>query len=775
MPRSTAPASGGVASALMRARIPLLLLVAVSLLPALKALEGLSTNNTIDSFLAEDDPALMGYREHTERFGGDHVVYVALKVAPDSLFTPQQLGRIDATTKALAAVPGVLEVTSLTATEAVISRDGGVSVGDLVKRPPTTQAEASRLQEEVLGSPLLRRLVASDQQASLAVVQLDGESLRDPAAQNRIVAQIRTRLRELDTSRGGSAAGFAMAGNPVVAEAIERYNTRDQQVFAGLMLLLVAVSSMLLLRSVVGGLMPLLVVGVTVTWTMGLFVAAGQQTNWVTSILTPILLLVGVADTVHYLSHYQERVRAGLARREAVVASIRAVALPCLFTTLTTAVGFASLAANQVAPVRVFGVFAALGVLLALAASLIVVPCLLALKDRPGQPMAPEAAERRGDRWLAALDGWVQRRAGLVLVGSLVAARGVAAGASALRVETNLLKYFKEDAPVVQDSLLIEQAFGGSSPLDIVVDTGEPDGALQPEVLLALARLQARLRNTTSVAPGVSLPDLLAELHRAMAREPSALRVPDDEFLIEQLLLLVDDDTLEPMVDEDRQILRLATRFEGARLGLGGARHLLATVKADCATLLPPSVKVRLTGSSVLFINMDTYLVSGQIRSFGLVLLVLTVMMILLQRSVRMGLCAMIPNVLPMVTLVGLMGWLGIPIDGFTVMIASVAIGIGVDDTIHYLHHLRRELAAGHPLSEATRRTAVAVGRPVVATSVVLALGFWVFCLSDFVGTRNFGLLTGITVLVALYGDLLVFPAALKVLGVPRGWGRAKQ
>jgi hypothetical protein len=154
----------------------------------------------------------------------------------------------------------------------------------------------------------------------------------------------------------------------------------------------------------------------------------------------------------------------------------------------------------------------------------------------------------------------------------------------------------------------------------------------------------------------------------------------------------------------------------------------------------------------------------------GLVLVVLVVAMTLLFRSVKMGLLAMIPNVVPIAAMLGLMGWLDIRLDGFTVMIACIAIGIGVDDTIHYLHHLRHELSLGKGLDEAMTATVTSVGRALVFTSVVLALGFWIFCLSDFVGTFNFGLLTGVTVLVALAADLLILPAAIMIVGVPKGW-----
>ena len=733
----------------------------LSLLPAALVLPALRNNNTIDTFLAEQDPGLAYYRENTERFGGDHVVYVSVTAGDEGVFSPAGLARIDLVVGSLGSLDALQEVTGLTNVDAVRPSPDGVHLGPLVPELPRTREEAASLEAEVLASPLLSRLVAPGGTASLVIARLDERVADDPLLQNGAVDAIRTSLHAIDDSPGA----FHLAGNQVIGEAIERYNNRDQRLFAPLMLLLVAVAGGLTLRRWSAVFVPLAVIAVAVAWTMGLFVAAGHQTNWVTSILTPILMLVGVADATHFLVRFEDELPSAATRTGAVRTTLAAITLPCLLTSLTTAAGFASLAANQVMPVRVFGLFAALGVLLALLATLVLAPAALSLG-----PPASERARPPPRPWpiLRHLDALVQRSPVAVLLVALGLLLPVAWGASRVQVETNLLRYFQPDARVVVDSNAIEETFGGSAPFDVVVEVPAAGGALDPGLLADLARLGDALEATPGVARGVSLADLLQEIGRVLPTAPGG--VPTDPFALEQLMLLLPGDLVDPLLDDDRRITRLSTRLQGGSLGLGGAREVLDGVERAALELLGERGEVRLTGASVLFIDMDEYLVQGQIRSFGLVLLVVGVLMIGLFRSLRVGLAAMIPNVLPIAFVLGLMGWLGLPLDGFTVMIASIAIGIGVDDTIHYLHHLRQQLREGHELRPAMSRTMTGVGKPLVYTSVVLALGFGVFCTSDFVGTRNFGLLTGATLLVALAADLLVLPAVLLLTGVPRRW-----
>lgn len=360
--------------ALFRIRLLLLVLVILSLAPAARFLPDLRSNNNVDAFLAENDPGLSFYQATTDLFGGDHLVWVALRTPPGSLFTVDGLTRLDRVTRALREVEGVDDVTSLTDTDAVLGDAGSVFVGPLLEAPPTTAEEAAGIQAKVEGSPLLRRLLAADGSSTLLVVELADEALTDPARQNRIVAALRDRLASLEP-----AGAFHLAGNSVVAEAIERNNNRDTRLFSGLMLLLVAVSGVVLTRRLGLGLLSVGVVLIGVTWTMGGFIAAGNQTNWVTSMITPLLVLVGVADANHLITRFMELLPSSPSRREAAWQATREMFVPCFWTSLTTAIGFYSLVFNEVLPVRVFGIWAAIGVMLTFSATFIVVPAVMAL------------------------------------------------------------------------------------------------------------------------------------------------------------------------------------------------------------------------------------------------------------------------------------------------------------------------------------------------------------------------------------------------------------
>jgi len=741
----------------------LVLPVLLTLVPAGWISSKIETNNTIHTFLAQRDPDLAFYNEITERFGGDLLVYASVDLGDGGVFTPDGLGLVEQVTGAMAQLDGVVRVSSLAATDAIFDEGGVVEPGPLMRSAPSTIQEAKRIEDKVYSSALLPWYVSPDRSATLVIAEVDPKL--GAAETNAVVHSIHQTVATFE----GRGARFALAGNPVVAEAIDRFNARDQQLFSGLMLLLVALSSALWLRRLSAAILPVTVVLVTVLWTTGIFVTVGHQTNWVTAIISPILFLVGVASATHFLAMYQESLRTAASRREAIVAAAEAVTVPCLFTSLTTAVGFASLMANQILPVRVFGLFAAIGVMLAFAAAMILVPAGLRFAGRRKASPLPRAHPSRA---LAALDRTVQGHPGLVVLVSLLVVVPLAAGMLFIRVETNMLSYFQQSKPVVQHSLEIERVYGGAAPLDIVLDTGETDGTLDPAFLRSVADLQDRLEGIGGVSRGISQADLMRDLHLAMAGDAATDDLPPSAAAAYHLLMLPDPEWVGRIVDPDYRSTRISTRFAGAGMGLKKARVLLTDIEDACAEVFGDRAEVRLTGSSLLFVNMDHYLVTGQIRSLCLVLTIIAVIMVALFRSLRMGLMAMIPNVLPIAVMMGLMGWLDLPLDGLTVMIACIAIGIGVDDTIHYLHHFRRELSRGADVNAAMSHTVATVGRAIVFTSIVLTLGFWIFCISDFVGTRNFGFLTGVTVVVALLADLLVLPAVILLVGVPKGWGR---
>ena len=758
------------ARALFRGRFVLLGLVVLASVPTGAWLQGLKADNTVDAFLSEEDPGPAFYRQTTAQFGTDNVAFVALKGAPGSALTLAGIQRIERVSAKLEAVEGVLEVVSLTRTDAVLGGAGSVRVGAFIEDVPEEDWEAEEIAEKVDASPLLQRLVSPDRGSALVAVELDEQLLAEPWKQTIVITQMRTALLEIEP-----AGAFALAGAPVTAEAVEGYNNRDQALFSALMLLLVALASILLLRRIGAGLLPVVVVLLTTTITLGLFVYAGYQTNWVTSMIAPLLVLVGVADAIHFLTHYRELLPHAASRREAVVETLRVVTPPCVLTSVTTAAGFASLMVNDVVPIRTFGVYTAVGVLIALLVTLAVIPAALSLGRGGARRPAAAAQPDRGPavllaRALAALDRAVQRRPRTVLLGALAVVLPLAGGMALIEVETNIFKYFPPDVPVMVDARFIEETYGGASTLDIVVATPAKDGAHDPAVLRAVDAFQDRLEARPETTRGLSLADLVKELHRVITGDADRYSVPDEPNAIPQLLVFAGPDVTEGMVDVEARVLRIATRFTGTAMGLREARRMLDGIEADLVELMPEGVEARLTGSSLLFINQDEPIVTGQIQSFSIVLAILTVLMILVFRSFRIGLVAMIPNVMPIAVMLGLLGWLGMALDGFTAMMASVAIGIGVDDTIHFMHHLRAELRRGATLSEAITATLTGVGRALTFTSVVLALGFGVFMLATFLGTVHLGFLAAVAVVSALLADLLVLPGVLLLVGVPKSW-----
>jgi predicted RND superfamily exporter protein len=758
----------------------LAVITAGSVLPSLK------TNNLIDTFLARNDPGLVFYRETVDRFGGDHIILVAVEVSAGTIYTKSVFQVLDRLSQELEMVDGVYKVKSLANVDAFRHVDEDIHIDKLVETPPESAEDFTEIRETVRDSPLILSLVAPKERSTLIVVELDETLIRNPERQSEIVKNVRTICMEEETE----AIRFHLAGNPVIGEAIEVKNVRDQRIFSSLMLLLVGLFSYWFLRRLSAAFMPLLVVIVSTVCTMGIFTWAGLQTNWVTSIIIPILFLVSVADSIHVLERYYMELPRSESKREAILKTMRELAYPCFLTSLTTACGFGSLVTNQVQPVRQFGIFAAIGVILALIVTFICLPCLLSLgrgkaearrkaedqreagdRSPSGEsrsqanaetPPVQETRKKWETRFFLWLDRFVQRRRWAIFIVSLLLLVPIGIGIHRIRVETNLLKYFKEDDILVKDADYIERAYGGSSPLDIIIDTGRKYGAVEPDLLRSISDLQDFLEATPGVYRGISLADYVKELNRAFEDgRMENYRIPGTRPENSQLLELPDRELLMPYTNVNYRYTRIATRFESGRLGLKEARELMNRIRAHAK--FPPYATARLTGSSLLFINMDSYLVNGQIKSFGIILVILCVVMVGVFRSLRLGLIAMIPNILPILTALALMGWLEIPLDGFTVMIASIAIGIGVDDTIHYLTHLKRKLKSGMDLEAAETETMCEIGSPLVYTSIILMLGFGVFCLSDFIGTRNFGFLTAITMVTALVGDLLLLSACLLI------------
>jgi hypothetical protein len=481
-----------------------------------------------------------------------------------------------------------------------------------------------------------------------------------------------------------------------------------------------------------------------------------------TSLIPPLLLSIGIADSVHILVQVRQELDAGAGRREAIAAALAKLFRPCLFTAITTVAGFLSLAVTDVPPVREAGFLGAAGIGLAFLLSFTVFPAALTFVDPSGTGRAGgDGLVRRAVRGgIDAAFRLARRRRAAVLLGSAVLLLLAAAGVWRLRPETHIIRFFRPGNPVRSEWAELERRGVPIVSMEAVF-RGPPGSFRTAEALEALAAAEKRLEAIPGVVRAVAAPDLLE--HAAGLREPPSepaarRRAWGRVLALAGSSLPGASGILRGYVNADASRARVAVRV----FGTGSEERVrLGRRIGEEASAAMPGFEVEVQGAGILFARVDRAIVDGQKRSGAAAGIAIFLMIALLLRSFRLGAVAMIPNVLPVLVTLGLMGWAGIPLDVGTLVIAGVAVGIAVDDTIHFLVRYLEARRRGAPAEDAIRESHRDVGEATVFTSLILFFGFGIIGLSSFRPVSAFGLLTGLTMAVAILGDLVLLPALL--------------
>ncbi|MCA9527794.1 MAG: MMPL family transporter, partial [Myxococcales bacterium] len=676
----------------------------------------------------------------------------------EDVFTPDLLARIDRVTRASTDGPYVRRVRSLTNVETFRNLDGDVLIGPLVDELPADATAAAEIRRQALDDPLIRgNLVAPDGHAAAVVIEMDpaGNTMEGKTA---LVAHLRAAVAQAS----GAGVEMAIAGSPPIDDAFFRYTERDGKVLGGLAIAVVIAATFFVFRRLSAALIPLAVVILAVIWTGGLMGVLGVAINIVSANIVSLILAVGVADTIHVLADYYQHLMAGEDRDEAVEGSISSLIAPCFFTSATTAAGLLSLLASDLKPVREFGWLGAFGVLAAFVLTMTLVPGVLGF----ARPPDPAFVERQRSGPLSRLLAWLgrptPRRSRIVLGLSVPLVALAAVAVSRLDVGSNPVGYFKTHDPVRLATERVDDALGGSTSVEFLVHAPD-DGLADPERLARLEDFQRFVVDQPGIEQALSITDALKEIHRVLLGDPPGTgRLPDNRPLAAQLHLMLEGaEDYDTMVQDDASVGRISARASFKEAGelvdaMPELEALLARAYSSEELTVHPTGYVKLMG------NMEIYLISSQIQSFLVAFAVVTAMMFFVTRSVPLGLFSMIPNLVPIVLGLGLMWVAGIQLDPGTVMIGSIALGLVVDDTVHFLVRLRRSLADA-PMPAAIERTMSQTGRPIIVTSVVLALGFATLGFGSFTPNVAFGVVSAVVILCALLADLLLLPAVLLV------------
>lgn len=710
-----------------------------------------------EPLLSNDDPGLAGYRQAVLDFGDDEIFVIAMET--DDVFTPENLARIRRLGRAITALRGVRRVESLM-NVTVIRNDPErdlLEVRPLVGEIPTDAAGLAALRAQALADPLLAK----------SMLSLDGRTaalnvrLHDLTNLEHIQADVDREIRALLAAEA-TPERFHLAGRPHMKAVARATMIRDLQRLLPLSVLVMALVLWIVTGSLRGVFIPLGTVLVATLWTFGVMAFAGVALNLLTVVLGPVLIAVGVVYGVHILAHYESAAEQARDPREAAALLSRATRAPVLMAGTSTVVGFSALLLTNIPAARELGAFAALGVSAVTLISLTTLPAfvsMLPLRTHTDSPRATRIG-RGLDALLERQARFVSRRSGWVIVGWGLLCVAALATVSRIEVDTDYLSFFSPDSALRRDFQAVNVRLAGAVPIYVVLHGAGAETFGEPANLRLLERIQRRFDAIPAVTHSVSVADLVRVVNQAIRDgNPAEARVPDSIGEVAELMLVIPKAKKRPLVNVDHSRANLLVR--SGEQGSSAVRALVARLSAVLREELPDGLRAEVTGDTVLLNRSADSLVLNQVRTVGVTAAAVFVIVALAFRSLSLALVALAPNLVPVLLFYGLLGLGLAPLSLPTSLIASIVLGIAVDDTVHFLARYRVGRSEGLSSLEAVVQCGRRVGRPIAITSVMLFLGFLVVALSGFAALREFGLLVGLTILICLATDLILLPALL--------------
>lgn len=755
----------------------------------------ITIDTSTEGFLHKNDPALKVYNDYRDQFGRDEAVIVALK--PKKVFDLEFLAILKKLHRELEDnVPYIDDINSLINARNTRGDGDRLIVEDLLETWPENKVQLDIIRDRAMSNPIYRNLLLSEDGTFTAVIIrtqshsssastgdimagdiiMEGFEDDTPAAMEMAVAtyltdeentEVVATVNDIINRYRSDDLRIELAGSPVVTHFLKQSMMGDMAKFMRMAIITICILLYIMFRRITGVVFPLLIVVLSFLCTLGLMGLTGVAFKVPTQILPSFILAVGVGTSVHILAMFYHKLRENHDKHQAIVYALGHSGLAVVMTNVTTATGLMSFSTADVAPVADLGIFAGIGIMLAFIFTIFLLPALLSII-----PISASKSDKL-ENHTRLMDIFLENTARFstthpmkILAGGSLLLFVAAWGITNIRVSHAPLKWFPVKNEIRRATELIDQELNGSITMEIVLDTNKENGLHNPDLLRRIDtagnRFEGMKADEVFVGKAWSVTTILKETNQALNEDrPEAYDIPQDQSLVSQELLLFENsgsDDLEDFVD---------SRFSKARLTLKMPfvdavkyRPLLSQVRQYLSDQFK-DVQFEITGMMMLFGQILTNTISSMIKSYAVALVIITLLMVLLIGKVRIGLLSMIPNLFPILTTMGIIGWMSLPMDLFTMMVAGIAIGLAVDDTIHFMHNFRRYYEiSGDPI-KAVHETLHTTGRAMLVTSVVLSIGFFIFGFATMKNIINFGVLTGITIILALASDYLIAPALM--------------
>lgn len=800
-----------------RRRMPIwvgfLLLVAASIPGVLRFELDLSD----EMFFHSSDDVRQAYDTFRTQFGGDDSVYLVYRAKDGDVFSHQSLKAVHDLQEQLLNYRIQLQPGETSPLDHMVDITSIVNVSylepsaqALISRPfvghdiPTDPAQLAQLRETALGHPDYPMVyVSSDGEYGAMLIRTDFRTVKPEgdgfdlsagfdvtAVQSEEVVRQDAEISMTSPSMEEYSAFYhaieAAMQQPQYEKALEFYPVGGAPInayFADelipqinfwtmISLLLIVLIQWFLFRSFSALLWPLLIIALSAIFTVATLGYLGIRMNLMINVVILLIMAIGVADSIHILSGYVYFRKQGEDHRQALRSAYRKSGLGVTLTSVTTALGMLALLFVPLIPIQLFGFSAALGVLFAFVLSIVMLPLMLGLWAPISKKRTAKGEHHLVQRMLREVEHLSHVNPKLNIAFFTVITAVLLYGALQVRVDTNYIKLFTPGTPMRVAQEVTDEKMGGTMSLEIMLTSEHDNAMIQPSMLNAMEDLQAWLESELGqvVTKTNSLVDIVKDSNRALnGGLQRHYAIPQDEHVLRQTLFLFDNANPRDralMVSDDYRKTHITVVFHNQ--GSRDYMILLDRVERKTDELFTPlkaedpSLTITPTGGLTVQVRVIDYLSWSQINGFGAALLSISIILFLTFRSFKVGLIALYPNLLPIVTVFGIMGYAGVALDTDTLLVAPVLLGIVVDDTIHFLTHYRALMEEKDDFNRAILGSFREVGQAITFTSLILIGAFITFSFLDHSGLKNFGILASVAMLTALAGDLLLLPALLK-------------
>ncbi len=713
------------------------------------------------SLAPENNRELIALNRTLEKFGSS--TFIMISVKSDDAYSLSTLTKIKNISDDLKRLPEIEEVLDPLNAKIFKYLFGMVVVkqsfpgGEI----PSSQEKIDQFKEEMLSEPILKNVVVSENGESLAIYIRLKEDNNTEHLREKIIDII-------DPYRGPEE--FYIAGRPIIESWVKDYMQKDSLRLALPIIVLVIIVLFINFKSIRGIILPLVIMLGSIIWTLGLMGIFNKEITMIGIMLPTLILVISSSYSIHFLNQYYKDIYADSHKTRNIEKSLVNIGKTILLAALTTIAGFAALTINRIRPMRELGIFVLIGVFFAMALSLSFLPAFLTVLKRPKKMLHASAKGSKMNLLFDRLGDLIIAKWKFILIIAVLIGIWSVIGIKNIHVDTSWQRFFKKSSEILKSQRFIKSNFGGASTINASFEiSDESDSSFKSlETLEYVDSVERWIRERNLFGPTLSLVDYIKRTHQLMNKNnPDQYRLPDTDAELLKILLMFKmskfTKSLNNVITDDFKNANIVIRMvpvDGPDVTSSQFKSFLKDFNSYIEKNHMEGITVEISGVDIIYISLIDYLVRSQLLSIALSVVIVFFIITFTFRSFVYGFFGLIPIIFGLFLNFGAMSYFNISLDFITSMIASIAVGLGVDNSIHYLIRFSKTKHS-LPLGERIKAALINSGIPIFFTSFTLITGFSLLLFSSFKPILYFGFLISITMIGCLIGVIFVLPALI--------------